>query len=663
MSDSSDNYYDTSCVNISSFQSISSTNEQTIGEIACICSDQSGNFIYCFATTSDSNSGYIYKYDLVLKNWIPYFDVSSGVIPFSCITTNNLGNVVVLCTNNYYQGANINYQSTIYCSTDGGSNFNFCQGVGPQSNEPNYSNNIIDVTISGLLSNSTNNIICITETECYLYCMENIGSTNAEFKNYDVNLTNITNSNSPFRIFTSVSITNDGKFFAISSTISTMMPNTNSSTLNVGISGIYIFSNFKSPTEYQCIQFLNNSDYPYSFYVSLSSYTSTSTKSTTLYDLTVVASDNYLETGNENMTILYESINYNYSLTSYGTGDNTTISSISNQSYFYDVSGSLIDSYNQFIGFEPSNSGEFQIAFTPSDLFITNNYGVSWYQQDINVLEDGETYTSIGVTNYDPSGLLIFYLGTNQGQIWEIYTDISGVEYQLLDGSNNPIISAVSNVVQKIKATYQEIQSALSSHKSLFNFLMIWPYLVRELFKFIMFIATAGAQLEIVALMFVVTMILRQIYKMVIVFDPVIKNINLEPSGNIDPSGNSKHHHHLNKFRIFWNLGVISTKHKIHEWLLNTFGIEELKSLIDTFLEEIEQNIDEGNTLQVAIDNIITPIILEFTVKLVDYLQNLLSEFREDIINDITKLITTLFSDIEQKITRIFDSKLNPKPS
>lgn len=648
MSDSSDNYYDTSCVNISSFQPISSTNEQTIGEIACICSDQSGNFIYCFATTSDSNSGYIYKYDLVLKNWIPYFDLSSGVIPFSCITTNNLGNIVVLCTINYYQGLNINYQSTIYCSTDGGSSFNYCQGVGASSNESNSSNNIIDVTISGLLANNTNNIICITESECYLFCMENIGSKSAELKPYDINISNISNSNSANRIFTSISITNNGKFFALSSTIRNNDTNTNSTTLNVGISGIYIFSNFKSPTEYQCIQVFNNSDYPYSFYVSLSSYTSTSTKSTTVYDLTVVASDNYSETENENMIILYETINYNDTLTSYGSSDNDTITSISNQSDFYDVSGTLIDSNNQFIGFEPSNSGEFQIAFTPNDLFITNNYGVSWYQQDINVLQDGETYTSIGVTNYDPSGLLIFYLGTNQGQIWEIYTDISGVEYQLLDGSNNPI-STVENFVQRVKTAYNNVKNAIGNDPNLWNFLMITPYIC-TLFRFFVVIPSGQAYLEILII------ILRAIYILIVCFDPALDRVNFNVHKKNSTS--TKNDDKFVKSLLLWRLGIASCRYKVRKWFLNTFGIEELKSLIDTFVEEVEQNMEEGDTLKQAIGVIIAPIILQFTIKLVDYLQKILNEVREDIINDITKTIMTLFSDIEQTITRIFDSKL-----
>jgi hypothetical protein len=669
MSDSSNNNYTVTTNNISSFEQKIGTIDLTIGEIGCICSDQSGSFIYCFATTTDSSFGYIYCYDSATQMWDVYFDGSCS-IPFSCITTNNEGNVVVACTNSYYQGGNSDKpQSTLYCSSDFGLSFPYFA---------NFPANIIDVTISGNIENNsetTNNIVFITETECYCNCLT-YKSTNqtASLDNVTVSLLNIQKAdNSSTRIFTSVSITNNGSYFAVSSTNTNASLNDSTTLNDPTISGIYIFSNYSPSVGYQCIQVLNNIQYPYSFFVSLSSYESTSTKSETYYDLTVIASnDNSSQSENTSMLILYYTTNYDEeSLTNYGTTNNNTVTDINNQSDFYDVSGSLIDSNNQFVCFETSNSGEFQIVITPTELFITNNYGVSWYQQDINVLTDDETYTSLGVTSYDVNGMLTFYVGTNEGHIWQISTDISGVIIQILDGSTNTldgsVVTTVKKTVTTIKEIYNNIQSQLKSHKSLLNFLMIWPYIIHKIVKdcIILMYLTEQWWCAIFIMMFAVFG--RWIYMMVVVWDPLVANLNLESSGNHDLSGNKRKksdfdeylNKQLAKCFVLWFIGVRSTKQKIRQWFLTTFGIEEAKVLIETFIQEVKQNMEKGDTFQEAVANIIAPLLMEVIKYLVIELHTEIEKIRTDIYKFIKKLINTFFSKIEGKITTFFDDKIS----
>lgn len=655
MSDLSYNY-DVSYVNISSFKPISDTNNPTIDTIQCLCSNQNGTILYCFATTNQNENGfeegYIYRYDFGSEEncWIPYFDptISTGptAIPYSCITTNNLGNVVVFGTNNYYQGIDLEYMSTFYCSTNLTTINFYPQNVGNSESIYTPANNIIDVTVSGQLSDNTVNIIIITMYDCYLYTISGIGTANVNPSISTISTTAISSGSkgSDTRSFTSVSITNDGNFFALSST-NTKSNSVSSNSNSVYISGIYIFNYTTSITGYVCIQVLNNVDYPYSFSVSLSSYTSTSTNSTTVYDLTVVASSSN-ELQNNDMVILYETINFPTSPTDYGTSNsnNDSITLITNISNFYDLSGTLTNNSNEIIGFEPSNSGEFQIAFTPQDLFITNDYGVNWYQQPINILEDGEKYTSIGVTNYDPSGLLIFYLGTNQGHIWEIYTDISGVEFQTLDASNNPVATTVENFIQKVKSAYNNLQSNLD--KSLFHFLMIWPYITNLLIKICISVAIfAPPPFDIggAAVGVIIMVIFKLIYCLVI--QQHCRNISFDPSSNINKEGDTR------KFFILWNLGKFSTKHKIRQWLLKTFGYGELRFLIQKLIMEIYQDMmTEGEDLLEATKGAIAPYIEKLVLNLLQRLIPILANFRsriyeniyEKIYNEVQKLTNNL---------------------
>jgi hypothetical protein len=628
--------YDISCSEMSKFVNI--PNNETISKITCIASSQTGDYIYCYATTinsSDNNSGYIFFYDLAYQVWIPLYDLSSA-IPFSCITTNNTGNAIVAGTNSYDTGG---YNSYIYASLNYGTYFGIAIEL---DNDTTYNsdNNIVDVTTSGeFFSNNSYNILYITKYDCYTYNVSFDASSNTYTKQIGIiNTSNIKNTTGA-RSFTGISIVDDGSYFALSSTNSNA---TGSDTLPVyNMCGIYIFyssnpDDIGNPNcSYICVQVINSAEYPCSLYVTFTSYAQSNSNST-YYDLTVISSDSSNnDSQNYQQVIMYHTTDASEIIpdSSFNSTDSVLAIDASNQAIFYDLSQNIINPPNQFLGIESANSAEFEIAFTNNQIFITNNFGLDWYEQDINILNPDENYTTMAITNYASTGLLYFYLGTDQGNIWQISTDISGVEFTptITEPSGN-VIDDVENFKERVTAKYQELQNALSS--SLMNFLMITPY-VMKLFFFVSMIISKipGATAVVTPVSIAIELFIRAIYIIVVCSDKQLNDVsfNVHKQNSTSTKSDSK----FFKSLILWRMGIMTTRYKVRQWILHS-----------KIAQEIDYLKSEGESLKVIIDNFMEQIAM----KLVKYIGNLMSKITTEINEDISKFIMNFFNKIEQGI-------------
>jgi len=635
--------YDISSTKMNEF--INVPNNETISKITCIASSQTGDYIYCCATTinsSGNDSGYIFFYDLAYQVWIPLYDLSSA-IPFSCITTNNNGNAIVAGTNSYDTSG---YNSYIYASLNYGTYFGIVIELDNDSTY-NSENNIVDVTTSGeFFSNNSYNILYITKYDCYTYNVSFDASSNEYTKKVGIiNTSNIKNTTG-VRSFTGISIVDDGSYFALSSS---NVDISGSDTLPAyNISCIYIFYSSNpdnignSNCSYICVQVINSAEYPCSLYVTFTSYAQSNGNST-YYDLTVISSNNNPQ--NYQQVIMYHTTDASeIPDSSFNSTDSVLAIDASNQAIFYDLSQNIIENLpNSFLGIESANSAEFEIAFTNNQIFITNNFGLDWYEQDVNILNPDENYTTMAITNYASTGLLYFYLGTDQGNIWQISTDISGVEFtptiteptgNVIVGVNSTPLMSVENFKERVTSKYQELQNALTP--SLMNFLMITPY-VMKLFSFVSMIISKipGAAAVVTPVSIAIEVTMRVIYIIVVCSDKQLNDVsfNVHKRNSTSTKSDSK----FFKSLILWRMGIMTTRYKVRQWIL------KVKTDI---IQEIDYLKSEGESLKVIIDNFME----QLAMKLVKYIGNLMSKITTEINEDISKFIMNFFYKIEQEI-------------
>uniref|UniRef100_A0A6C0DL19 Uncharacterized protein n=1 Tax=viral metagenome TaxID=1070528 RepID=A0A6C0DL19_9ZZZZ len=630
--------YDISCIEMNSFTNI--PNSETIVEITHIASSQTGDYIYCCATVNDSSDnnsgGYIFFYDLSYQTWAPIYDMS-GPIPFSCITTNDTGNVVLAGTNNYFDNYYGNFCSYIYGSLNYGVYFGFnIQCLSDNNYNSDY--NIVDVTTSGLLSNNSYNILYITNFECCIYNISGGTSNTGIDKAGIINTNNIKNSTSTTRYFTGISIVNSGIYFALSSSNSSAA-SSDTTPPSAYIAGIYIFyinpSDLGTTNNYSCVQVINSAEYPCSLYVTFTSYSESN--SNTYYDLTVISSNN--DSQNYQEVIMYHTIDASEIPDSSFNSSTDSVLAIdaSNQAIFYDVCENIINPPSQFLGIESSNSAEFEIAFTNNQIFITNNFGLDWYEQPINILNSDENYTTMAITNYASTGLLYFYLGTDQGNIWQISTDISGVEFTptITEPSGN-VVNDVENFKERVTAKYQELQNALTP--SLMNFLMITPY-VMKLFFFVSMIISKipGAAAVVTPVSIAIEVTMRVIYIIVVCSDKQLNDVsfNVHKRNSTSTKSDSK----FFKSFILWRMGIITTRYKIRQWFS-----KESKNITQEFLYLLSS----GESYKVLIDNFMEKLVM----KLVIYIGNLMTKITTELNEDISKFIMNIVNKIENGIEK-----------